>query len=237
MTTNSLLSLESTADLHHLKWHDFSDRFLTEEELRHLFTLCNATWQHSGKLDQAHVELTTGLCSDSLIDTLRVLRFANVCMLLAEQSVRKLRQTYDGPVDWVVGSDHAAATFSFAVASFLNAQHDFTEKGPHKTQIWKRFTIQPNEVVLQAEELINTNATVLRVQDALAEGNSSPITYAPVIIGLINRSSQDTIGDTKIISLLNEPIWISDPKECHLCAAGSPRVRAKQHWEMLTGKK
>src|SRR5688572_25851722 len=118
MKKEQVLAIKTIDELRQLTWQDLEDRAITEAEFRHIFSLSDAFWLHNGDPQMPHAELTTGLCSNGFIDTLRALRFTNICQLMAHQSVRKIRSAYDGPIDWVVGSDHAAATFSFAVASF-----------------------------------------------------------------------------------------------------------------------
>ncbi len=211
-------------------------RDMAPEELRHIFETCDALWLHSGDPKDPHAELTSGRCSNGFIDTLRVLRYANLCEIMAGQLVRKLGREYGENVDWVVGSDHAGATLSFAVAAQLLAQHDFTEKGESKTQVWKRFAIQPDEVVLQVEELITTTGTLQAVREGIRAGNSHPILFAPLSLALIHRSSIYQFEGAPIVYMAhyNVDSWV--PEECPLCAVGSERIRPKQNWERLVGR-
>lgn len=232
--TPDLLSLKSTADLQTLRWQDYADHNLTDQEFRHILKLCDAFWLHSGNPKDPHAELTSGHCSNGFIDTLRALRFTPICQLLAHQSYKKITSLYKTKFDWVVGSDHAGATFSYALATFFNAQHDFTEKGPDKTQIWKRFTIGAKEVVLQAEELVATSGTLLAVREGLRQGNPEPVTFAPFVFTLVHRSETTEIEKSKLEYLFHFDIWKSEQKDCPLCAAGSKRLRPKKNWAELT---
>jgi orotate phosphoribosyltransferase len=155
---------------------------------------------------------------------------------LASQLVRKLRKQYDGPVDWVIGSDHAGATLSFAVAAQLMAQHDFTEKGEGKTQVWKRLSIQSGEIVLQVEELITTTGTLQAVREGIRAGNPHPVSFAPLSLVLVHRSNIYEFEGTPIVYVEHYDINSWAPEECPLCAGGSERLRPKQNWAKLTGK-
>lgn len=135
---------------------------------------------------------------------------------------------------WVIGSEHAGATFSHSVALTLGSMHDFTEKGEEKTQVWKRFDIKPEEIVLQVEELITTTGTLQAVRDGIRRGNSSPVTFAPVSLTLIHRSSIYEFENAPILYLAHYDINVWEPLDCPLCAAGSKRMRPKQHWKELT---
>lgn len=243
MTPEQVLAISRVSELQELDHRDFTHA-MTEPEFRHIFELCDALWLHSGDPAQPHAQLTSGKCSNGFIDTLRALRFSNICHLLAEQLVRKLvgEDGYDyyakhGDIHWVVGSDHAGAAFSHSVAIRLGTQHDFTEKGPDKTQMWKRFTVEPGEVVLQVEELITTTGTLQAVRDGIRSGNPYPVTFAPVVMTLVHRSNVYEIEGSPILYFVHYDIEVWEPAECPLCAAGSKRLRAKQNWAELTGKK
>lgn len=143
---------------------------------------------------------------------------------------------YVGSADWVVGSDHAGATLSFAVASALAAQHDFTEKGLDKTQLWKRFVIGSHESVLQVEELITTTGTLRQVREGLINAHEHELTFVPMVMTLVNRSGIKEFEGDPILSLVDYDIQTWTPEDCPLCAAGSERLKPKTHWAELTGK-
>lgn len=236
ISQREVLAIKTTRELMDLELEDFRGRELTEPEFRHIFEVCDALWLHSRDSKAPHAELTSGKCSDGFVDTLRALRFANICQIMGYQAARKLRQDYGGRLDWVVGSDHAGVAFSHSVAIALNTQHDFTEKGPEKQQLWKRFTIQPDEVVLQAEELMTTSGTMLAVRRGIREGNAYPVTFAPVVLVLVHRSDIYEIEGTPVVNFVHYDIQVWDPEHCPLCAAGSKRLRPKTNWAELTGR-
>ena len=209
----------------------------TNEEVRLILERADALWLHSGDASRPHAELTSGKCSDGFVDVLRALRFSDICYLLAGELATKIREVYNGPINWVIGSDHAGAVFSQNVAIHLTAQHDFTEKGEGKSQLWKRFKIQPGEVVLQVEELMTTSLTFQEVRKGIREGNAeAPVTFAPVAGVLVHRSDVWEIEETKIVPFVHYDIKVWEPSECPLCKAGSKRLRPKQNWAELTGR-
>lgn len=209
---------------------------MTEELVSHIFKVCEALWLHSGNPADPHAELTSGKCSDGFVDTLRVLRNTNLNAILSYELIAKFEEHYKDRVDWVIGSDHAGATLSYRVAEWMNAQHDFTEKGPDKTQIWKRFTIEPDEVVLQVEELITTTGTLEAVRKGVRDGNPYKVQFAPAVMTLIHRSDIYEFEGNPILYLAHYDIKVWDPKDCPLCAAGSERIKPKQNWAKLTAK-
>lgn len=235
-----IMAIKDVKELRELPWRDPDGRyFKTDEEICHVFRLCDALWLHSGNPRDPHAELTSGKCSNGFVDVSRTLRFTNLCELLAHKLWVKINEHYTGPVDWVIGSDHAAAIFSHSVATYFQCQHDFTEKGPNKTQLWKRLTIQKDEVVLQVEELMTTAKTLRAVREGIRKGNAfQPVTFAPLAAVLVHRSDVYEIESAPIISLIHLDIKSWEPDKCPLCDKGSKRLRPKsrENWAKLTGK-
>lgn len=226
---------------------------LTPKDILHIFSVCEAGWVHSGNSEHPHAELTSGLCSNGFFDTLRVLRYTQLCDMLAEALAHKLIRAIhevrlDVKYDWpplhtlCVGSDHAGAVFSYAVARHLSCMHDFTEKRDEvvegkkiKRQVWERFPIEADQEILQVEELMTTAGTFEAVRAGLRASNPD-VRFMPIAGVLVHRSDVWQIEDTRIVALGHYNIQTWDPKDCPLCAAGSKRVRPKQNWAELTGK-
>lgn len=235
MNTEDVLAIQDIAGLRKLGPCAFMERDMTQAEFDHIARLCGALWLHSGNPEHPHAELTTGKCSNGFVDVLRILKFTNLCDILAVQLLHRIQAVYMGPIDWVIGSDHAGAALSHSVAIRAGAMHDFTEKGPDKTQLWRRHQIEPGQVVLQIEELMTTSATLLAVRQGIIAGNEAEVTFAPVVGVLVNRSGLTQVGDSGIISPFSYEIKTWDgPGSCELCAQGSGRLRPKTHWRELT---
>lgn len=227
---------------------DFEGRAITSLEVDHLFRLCQALWLHNGDPLRPHVELTSGQHSNGFVNISKALVYTSLNRLLARALLdvyRRYRyaerggQVWACDPDWVVGSDHAAATFSYELAVACGSCHDFTEKaddGSIKGQVWKRHVIQPGEVVLQVEELVTTLATVRAVREGILGGNPHPVTFVPVILTLVHRPSNGEMEfqGSPILSLrhYNIQTWVAG--DCPLCRAGSEAIRPKQRWTELS---
>ena len=223
--------------LQKIRWYEPRYQNMQPDALREMLEAADALWLHAGDPKAPHAELTSGKHSNGFVDVLRALRFSAVCWLAAKSLATKIRDKYDGPIDWVIGSDHAGAVFSQNVALHLNAKHDFTEKGADKAQLWRRFTIGPQEVVVQVEELMTTALTLKEVRDGIRAGNDGPVTFAPVAGVLVHRSSVWKIEDTSVVPFAHYDITAWTPDECPLCQGGSPLVKEpKKNWALLTGK-
>jgi len=242
-----ILSIQNTDGLRWLKPEEIVVP-LNDDAIKHILSLCDAFWaydyMYEGNPKKPHALLTSGKHSDGFVDVLRALRFTNLCRIFANQMVDKLNQFLleqghqDKKIAWVIGSDHAGATLSHTVATILNVQHDFTEKGPDKTQLWSRFPIGPDELVLQVEELIRTTSTLEAVRRGIRQGNDpNRVQFMPCVMTLVHRSPIYTFEDAPILHLLHLDIQVWDDKEhCPLCAAGSEALRPKHDWLKLTGK-
>lgn len=222
---------------------DFEGKILTEEEILHWFDLCDAFWMHDGDPAKPHAELTSGLCSNGYFNCPEVLKYPNLCEILAWQLTRKLREHGIYEVDWVIGSPYAAITFSYEVAKALGAVHGFAEKDPQdptgKRMVWQRMNIPEGSTVLQIEELITTGHTFLEARRAIEEGNEGKVNFLPIVGALFHRPPKlpADYGEIKVVALIEKEIWAVDPKDCPLCKAGSSRHRPKTHWKELTGKR
>ena len=211
---------------------------LDPDTFDHIFKQCDALWQHSGNLKDPHAELTSGKCSDGFVDVLRVLKHTTLCEIMAAQIADRVIDHFQGALlpDWVIGSDHAAATLSFEVARQFGVKHDFTQKGSGKSQVWNRFDIHPDETVLQVEELVTTSLTLDEVRKGIRVGNGTPVHFFPFVFTLVHRSHQELIENSPIYYVRHYEIQTWEQKDCPLCAAGSKRLKPKTNWAELTIK-
>ncbi len=147
-------------------------RRITPEEVTHILEVCDAYWVHNGDPAMPHALLTSDKHSDGFVNAGKALVYPVLSELFADQLGILVRQVYDGPIDWVVASDHAAATIGYAVSNRfgVHVRYDFTEKDPDpkkKDQHWGRHEVAEGEAVLQVEELITTLLTMQAVRAGL----------------------------------------------------------------------
>ncbi|MDD5726567.1 MAG: hypothetical protein PHC53_04165 [Patescibacteria group bacterium] len=213
----------------------------TPEALDHIFGLYYALWRHSGNPKDPHVEISPDICSNGFVNLRLLVCDPVACGIMAKLVVHNLRKRPEYAtvnVDWVIGSDHTSATFSYEVAKLLGASHAFTERGPDKSQIWRRGVIGQNEIVLQAEALISTGKTAKAVRQALRAGNPHPINFFPAVLALASRSNNHLIdGIYPILGLRHYEMQTWERAQCPLHQQGSVSIHEPQHrWHMLTGK-
>lgn len=224
----------------------FLNKNILTEEILNWFKIAEAYWLHDGDWAHPHAELTKGNCSNGFFDCLRVLRYFNLSKILAGQLANKIRKAMGyGPVDVIVGSPMAGITFAHDVGQFLGAKiFVFVEKDPDdpKKKICRDQKIPNGASVLQIEELITTAGTARDVQLAVEAMNGEPVDWLPYIGVLVHRPSEPVThyGNRRVISVIEKIIWSADPKDCPLCAKGSPRLKPKtpgtNNWDRLTLK-
>lgn len=237
---NRILQIKDENGLRALDPDSIEPEEVTPEALDHILRLCDGLWSHSGDPKQPHAEISGGLCSDGYVNLRPVLMLPTMCALLAKCMVHAARKRHpDYPwqsIRWVIGSDHTSATLSYEVARLLKAKHDFTERGPDKTQLWRRGVIGPDEVVLQVESLIASGATAKAVRHGLRTGNKHPINFFPAVLALAHRANFWKIDHIyPIYPLRHYEIRTWDRAQCPLHQQGSISIYEPQHhWSQLT---
>ncbi|MFH2063191.1 MAG: hypothetical protein ABIJ46_03510, partial [bacterium] len=182
-----LLRLRTADDLRRLNPSAVGAGAVTGDVLLHWLKLVEGYWRHDGDPQRPHAELTSGLCSNGYVNVPRLLVYANACQAIGRALVDLLSLKERSGVDWVVGSDHAAATLSFSVAGWLNCRHDFTERDPNLGQRWVRHDIASAERVVHVEEIVTTGNTVRQVRQALARWTDGPVRILPCVLTAVRR--------------------------------------------------
>lgn len=215
-------------------------RVLCKDELEMIFKACNAFWHHPGQQNPTapHAILTTGKHSNIYVNCPQVLQRSNLCQIMAMQLLYLLSSPYDGPIDWVIGSDSSALGISKDVANAVKAKWHPMQKGPNKTQIWEKAVIQSADRVLHVEELLTSSFTTQAVRDGIKKGNPNQVNFIPFIPLLVHRpdkTAPETIDGSKLIWLLHYDTYVVNPneEECELCNNGSQAIPAKENWDKL----
>ncbi len=214
---------------------------LKPEEVRHIIALAGGFWQHNGDPKAPHAVMRSGKHSEGFISVPAAITYPLINNFFAAALVSKIKALYHNlyvsQIGWVVGSGHAAGTFSYAVVNQLIAEawpfpnstikHDFTEKltvNGEEIHRW-RHIIDKWERVLHIEELCSTFLTVERVRAAIAKANPDyPIRYFPILGMIVNRTGQSAFQGSSIAALLDITFneWdVKNGERCTLCIGGS----------------
>ncbi len=232
------------------------------EEVKHILTLAGGFWEHNSN-SRYHAVTRRHKHTKGYVSVPAAIVYPAINRLFARLLVEKIRRglfVEFNPIDLVVGSDHAAALFSYAVADILVTEFgyskircDFTEKvlkHGEEIQKWSRHIIGPRQSVLHIEELCTSFLTVQRVRDGIANFHIGyPINYVPVIGMVVNRTGTDVLYTgsglsraSRVVALLNikfDEYDVENGQDCPLCASGSePLEDVKKDaatWAKLTG--
>ncbi len=204
-----------------------------------------AYWNHDGKNVRAHALLSSNMHSGGyfnseliVLDPSLLHEAVSDLLLLFTERGGDLHRV-DGVVGPQKGASKIAKSMSESITANLN-EHCFWVS-PEKAfdGDFKSFTFNPREFSL----LFGTS--ILLCDDVITSGQSIELTdlaitnagghSLPFIITLVNRSGQNEINGSKIISLIEHhmPIWT--PEKCLLCKIGSKAIRPKENgnWELL----
>ena len=174
----------------------------------------------SEALLEGHFLLSSGRHAGRYVQCARLLQYpqhaAEVCGQLAKIICDKTEEST--PFDVVVGPAMGAVTFGYELARAMGVRGVFAERDPQGGFTLRRgFSIQPNERVLVAEDVVTTGKSAKEIVVMLQEMDAGPISVASIV----NRSGKsDPFGDILYFALteLDIPSWDADA--CPLCEEG-----------------
>lgn len=256
MSPPSLMDLVTPDDVLQLNWQDYTQQLLTFDELKHVLAILDCYWGYEGKYraEQAHAKWSSGLCAGDFFNLADVLkqyeRFRN---LVAHNILQRLRESWGGSFDVVVGSATGTTALAGAIASQCGCRHvEMVKSGDGKSQTWKegQALLTPGSVVFHTEELTSTLSTPPRVHDGIrvAHQGVCEVEFAPVLIVVVDRRPEEeqerepepAIGGSSMVSMFQFPsrLYQPGPDTCPMCAVGSEPIRPREanNWARLTGK-
>jgi orotate phosphoribosyltransferase len=175
-------------------------------------------YEQSGGLLRGHFLLSSGLHSDTYLQSAKVLEVPK----RAEALGRELATPFAGDgVEVVVGPALGGILVAHEVARALGARALFAEREGGTMRLRRGFQIQPGERCLVVEDVITTGASTREVIRVVEEARG-------VLVGvgsLIDRSGGSTAFSAKKAALAALTIPTYKPEDCPLCKAGSPPIK------------
>jgi orotate phosphoribosyltransferase len=182
----------------------------------------------------AHALLTSGNHSDGFVNCSKIAEDPALVSEVATALIEMVNEVLgDVKPEYVVGPAYGAITFAHEVARQLGVKFAFTEVAytdEGKMQIMKRFDIPKGARVLVIEDVKSTGMSALKTIASLEELG---IDVLPVVGLIINRSGDPTLGDKKVVALVDVKMNIYPEDGCSICKTGSEAVRPKGNWEKL----
>lgn len=176
-----------------------------------------ATFQDIGALLEGHFLLRSGLHSNRYFQAARLLQYPNV----AEKLCSEMAEQFKGmEIDTVISPAVGGLIVGHEVARALGVRAIFADKADNKL-VMKRFTVEPGEKVLVAEDVITRGGRVQETID-LAKELGADIVGVAVIV---DRSSGKAKFDVPHKSLIELELDTYEPDSCKLCDQGLELVR------------
>jgi orotate phosphoribosyltransferase len=175
-----------------------------------------ALFEQTGALLTGHFELRSGLHSPHFFQCAHLLQHPRISASLCEVLVEKVKAVIDAlEVDTVIAPAMGGITIGHEVARFMDKRFIFVEKEEGRLAL-RRFSIEPGERFLVAEDVVTRGGRVQETLDIVADHGG----VVKAVSLLVNRSGGRADFGVPLISLLDIDPVTYDPKDCPLCKEG-----------------
>jgi orotate phosphoribosyltransferase len=170
--------------------------------------------EEAGAVRHGHFKLTSGLHSDTYIQTARVLEHPYMTRALAGAAAQAYQEK---SIDLVVAPAVGGIVFGYAVADALGARFIFSERVRGKMTFRRNFRVHKGERVIVAEDVVTTGGSVAEVVDLVRHGGGE----VAAVVALVDRSD-DPSFDADFSPLVTFKAETHDPGKCPMCEEGLP---------------
>ena len=189
---------------------------LSADQVVHLY-------EEDGALLHGHFLLSSGLHSDTYLQSAKVLQYPQHAAQIAAAMMAGIPPALRGKITAVVGPAMGAVIVSHECGRALGVRAFFTERENGQMTLRRGFRLDPGDVVLVVEDITTTGGST---RECIAVVQASGATVA-VVSAIIDRSSAG-ISDFDGVPyhpLLRLPVQTWEASSCPLCAAGSQAVK------------
>ncbi|MCS1350653.1 orotate phosphoribosyltransferase [Mechercharimyces sp. CAU 1602] len=169
-------------------------------------------------LKEGHFQLSSGRHGTQYLQCAQLLCFPEEAEA-AGIALAKLIQ--EESIDLVVGPAMGGIIIAHEVARALQLPCFFTERKEGQMQLRRGFTIQSGSRIVVIEDVVTTGGSVKEVIQLLESAGGTVVAVG----ALVNRSGGPSPFAQPFHSLLELPIASYDPKECPMCAEGTPAIK------------
>jgi len=209
------------------------DRELFPAEIIHIAKMLGAYWGYDYEaakkgLVGLHAELKSKRHSDGFFVSKIMLKYSNICKIMADQMALRL-QGIDPAPEWVAGIPDGATELGRDLARILNAKSAKMQKVDGKIQLLSE--IPASESLLLCEDFC-TKGTGFKEAVWNIKFKQSKIKFVFLEPVIINRGELDVVevtgvGSFKIVPLSAYRVNDWAPEECPLCKIGSKAIKPK----------
>jgi len=181
-----------------------------------------ALYKEDGALLQGHFLLSSGLHSDTYLQSAKVLQHPEHAARLCAAMVAGIPDVLRQRISCVVGPAMGAVLVSYECGRALGVRSLFTEREAGQMVLRRGFALAPGEGVLVVEDITTTGGSTRECIAAItAAGGQALATSA-----IIDRSSGFSDFDgVPFFPLLTLPVRTWEAVDCPLCAVGGTPVK------------
>lgn len=171
--------------------------------------------QSVGAISRGHFQLSSGLHSPFFCQCARILEHPTHNTRVAEALADRFP---DAQVDVVASPALGGIVLGYELARQLGARAVFVERNPDGYFGLRRFTLNPGERVLVAEDVLTTGGSTLETIQVIRQAGGEVVGVAVIL----DRSGGRVSLDVPLRALLTQPMETYPAGECPLCRSGVP---------------
>lgn len=175
-------------------------------------------YKRHGALLKGHFLLSSGLHSDTYLQSALVMQYPVIAEQIITELVKKL---YDLQFTTVVSPAIGGIRFGYELARLLKKKAIFTERVDGKMTLRRGFSLDTDELVLIAEDVVTTGKSTRECIDTVL-GTGAKVVG---ITSLIDRSGGMAKFDCPFAPLIKIDVKTYSPEDCPLCKKGLDVVK------------
>ncbi|MGA1845922.1 orotate phosphoribosyltransferase [Deferribacter abyssi] len=164
---------------------------------------------------KGHFLLSSGLHSDTYLQSALVMQYP----VIAEEIINELvKEIYHLKFTTIVSPAIGGIRFGYELARLLKKRAIFTERVDGTMTLRRGFTIDSDEKILIAEDVVTTGKSTKECIEAVKKHGGNVV----AITSLIDRSNGQAKFEYPFFPLLTVNVKTYAPNECPLCKKGIP---------------
>ncbi len=167
---------------------------------------------------RGHFLLSSGLHSDTYLQSEKVMMFPSVAARIVEPLIVKLR---DMDAVTVASPAIGGIRFGYELARQLNKRAIFAERVDGVMTLRRGFELAPGEKVIIAEDVITTGKSTKECIDAITRAGGKVV----AVTGIIDRSGGNAKFDLPFVPLAKIEVQTWGAEECPLCKTGDKAIK------------
>ncbi len=181
-----------------------------------------ALYKEDGALLQGHFLLSSGLHSDTYLQSAKVLQFPGHAARLGAAMVAGIPADLRRRISCVAGPAMGAVLVSYECGRALGVRSVFTEREGGRMVLRRGFVLTPGEGVLVVEDITTTGGSTRECITAVAAAGGQVLATSAIIDRSAGFHDFDGIP---FFPLLQLPVRTWEVVDCPLCAGGETPIK------------